>query len=153
LIGDARNDEHLIICQLHLLFIQFHNKVVDYVLSKSPRLTGGDLLEEARRVVRWHYQWIVVHDFLERLVGEELARRVLQPGADGEPPTVCLQFFHSRGDPFMPVESRAPSSAAATAWSETTTGSSARTCTACRSCPTPTGRKRISAACAGCPPA
>jgi hypothetical protein len=104
LIGDARNDEHLIICQLHLLFIQFHNKVVDYVLSKSPRLTGGDLLEEARRVVRWHYQWIVVHDFLERLVGEELARRVLQPGADGEPPTVCLQFFHSRGDPFMPVE-------------------------------------------------
>src|SRR5215203_3170460 len=29
LIGDPRNDEHAIIAQLHLLFIRFHNAVVD----------------------------------------------------------------------------------------------------------------------------
>ena len=36
LIGDPRNDENIIVSQLHLLFIRFHNNVVDRVREDSP---------------------------------------------------------------------------------------------------------------------
>jgi hypothetical protein len=104
LIGDPRNDENIIVGQLQLLFIRFHNKVVDRVSHNHPELTGGALLDECQRVVRWHYQWIVVHDFLERVVGQATAHAVLQPGTSTTPPVVDRQFFEWTNDPFMPVE-------------------------------------------------
>ena len=73
LIGDARNDENLIVAQLHLLFIRFHNKVVDHVRTAERALGSDALLEKAQTLVRWHYQWIVVHDLLGRLVGDDVA--------------------------------------------------------------------------------
>jgi hypothetical protein len=97
LIGDARNDENLIVAQLHLLFIRFHNRVVDHVRRELPGLSSAELFEEAQRIVRWHYQWIVTHDFLRRIVGEDMARAVLPP--DGR-----RRFFKWREAPFMPVE-------------------------------------------------
>ncbi|HMJ36713.1 MAG TPA: heme peroxidase family protein [Baekduia sp.] len=90
LIGDARNDENLIIAQLHLLFLRFHNRVVDVVDAARPSLAAAELLEEAQRIVRWHYQWIVMHDFLPRIVGHPL------PDEHGA--------FAWRDEPFMPVE-------------------------------------------------
>jgi len=40
LLGDPRNDENTFVSQLHLLFIKFHNRVVDRVRSERPRLKG-----------------------------------------------------------------------------------------------------------------
>ena len=55
--------------------------------------------------MRWHYQWIVVNDFLPKVVGNETARSVLRPGArQHDRPTIDLQFYPSGGMPFMPVE-------------------------------------------------
>jgi hypothetical protein len=106
LIGDARNDENIIISQLHLLFIRFHNAVVDHLRTQKPPLTGAALFEKAQRLVRWHYQWIVVHDFLERIVGRAMARRVLRPARGGRGPTVVCEFYkwRSRPEPFIPLE-------------------------------------------------
>jgi hypothetical protein len=104
LIGDPRNDENIIVSQLQLLFIRFHDKVVDRVRHNHPELTGGALLEECQRVVRWHYQWIVVHDFLERIAGKTMAQTVLKPGTATTPPTVERLFFTWTNEPFMPVE-------------------------------------------------
>ena len=104
LIGDPRNDENIIVSQLQLLFIRFHNKVVDRVRNNHPELKGGALLQECQRVVRWHYQWIVVHDFLERVAGTATAHAVLQPGTATTPPVVDRQFFMWTNEPFMPVE-------------------------------------------------
>lgn len=104
LIGDPRNDENIIVSQLQLLFIRFHNKVVDRVRHNHPELTGGALFDECVRIVRWHYQWIVVHDFLERIVGKSMAQAVLKPGTATTPPTVDRQFFNWVNEPFMPVE-------------------------------------------------
>src|SRR6266571_7224923 len=59
LIGDPRNDENAIVSQLHLAFIKLHNNVVDHLPANTPHL-----FDEARRIVRWHYQWVVIHDFL-----------------------------------------------------------------------------------------
>ena len=106
LIGDARNDEHVIIAQLHLLFIRFHNAVVDDLFANK-RFTedeAGECFEEAQRIVRWHYQWIVVHEFLPKVVGAQTARAVLKPGRGGGPPTVHRKYFKPRLRPFIPVE-------------------------------------------------
>lgn len=86
LIGDPRNDENLIVAQLHLAFLKFHNKVVDE--------TRGDF-QQARRVVTWHYQWIVLHDFVARLTAPEVFHDVLTNGR---------RFFRFGLEPFMPVE-------------------------------------------------
>ena len=54
LIADPRDDENLIISQLQVAFLKFHNAVVDYVRGELG-LSGGEVFQEARRIVRWHY--------------------------------------------------------------------------------------------------
>ena len=46
-------------------------------------------------MVRWHYQWIVVHEFLAKTVGRSTVNDVLVGGR---------RFFKWRNDPFIPVE-------------------------------------------------
>jgi len=91
LIGDHRNDENLIISQLHWLFLNFHNKVFDDHVDSS--LSGAERFKEAQRIVRWHYQWIVVNEFLPRLLGTDTTRDIF----DEEP-------YDPQPRPFMPVE-------------------------------------------------
>jgi Animal haem peroxidase len=97
LIGDPRNDENTIVSQLQSLFLRFHNRM----LSLVPDTLGAtaQFLETQRRV-RWHYQWIVLHDFLPRIVGEAMADEVRPPG--GAPPN--LRVYTPKKDAFMPVE-------------------------------------------------
>jgi hypothetical protein len=109
LIGDPRNDENIIVGQLHLAFIKLHDRAVDRV-KREQRLSGAALFEEARRLVTWHYQWVVVHDFLRRVVGDAIVDDVLRPGATATSPrSVNLQFFRWHNEPFMPVEFSAAS--------------------------------------------
>ena len=70
IIPDRRNDENLILVQLHKAVAQFHNQIVDYARAQGIRHEW--LFETARRLTRWHYQWAVIHDFLPRFVGDEL---------------------------------------------------------------------------------
>jgi hypothetical protein len=65
-IGDPRNDENLLIVQYHHAMLRFHNAVVDLLLAAA---FAGDIFAEAKRIVTHHYQWAVVHDFLERICG------------------------------------------------------------------------------------
>ena len=88
-IADARNDEHRIIAQLHLLFVRFHNAVVDHL--KSKKVPDEKLLGEAQELTRWHYQWIIVHEFLPKILGEDLAE-------------VDREHFKWQREPFIPVE-------------------------------------------------
>jgi hypothetical protein len=105
LIGDPRNDENIIVSQLHLLFIHFHNRIVDRVVAGDPGASRDDAFDEAQQLVRWHYQWVAMNDFLPRIVGEKMAHSVLTPGAPGTAPTVHLKFFKfEKQKPYMPVE-------------------------------------------------
>jgi Animal haem peroxidase len=103
-IGDARNDENVIISQLHLLFIRFHNAVVKHLVDKGELKTRDDLLREGQRIVRWHYQWIVAHEFLPLVVGDRMAEAVLPRPARGVRQKVRRRFFKWREEPFIPVE-------------------------------------------------
>lgn len=93
LIGDPRNDENLVVAQLHLAFLKFHNCVADLLepnAAQQPRA-----FNEIRRTVTWHYQWIVLHDFVRRIVRPEVLDDVLKNGR---------KFYRFDTEPFIPVE-------------------------------------------------
>jgi heme peroxidase len=96
LIGDPRNDENLIVSQLHLALLRFHNRVVEDVKADlGSSFTAGEIFVEAQRVVRWHWQWLVVHEFLTTTVGPEVVQDILDNGPE---------HFRWRNDPYIPVE-------------------------------------------------
>lgn len=96
ILGDPRNDENLIVSQLHLAVMRFHNRVVcDVKADLGAGHTPQEIFAEAQRVVRWHYQWLILHEFLPRTVGQATADEVLAGGP---------RFFRWRNDPFIPVE-------------------------------------------------
>ncbi len=103
LIGDKRNDENVIVSQLHGVFLRFHNFVADQLIKKSPSTS----FEDIQRLVRWHYQWIVLHDFLPRVVGPDVVQSVLphlKKGTSIYEDQPQRHFYKWRNDPFMPVE-------------------------------------------------
>jgi hypothetical protein len=93
LIGDHRNDENLVVAQTHLAFLKFHNKVVDTLAAQgTPPAT---LFDEATRQVKWHYQWMVLHDWVERITETGIVAKLLFEGR---------KFYRFKSVPFMPVE-------------------------------------------------
>ena len=104
LIGDPRNDENTFVSQLHLLFIKFHNRVVQDVTASGDFEQGDDLMKEVQRVVRWHYQWIVVHDYVRRIVPPEIFASILTTDEKTGFPKVSTRFYELHKQPYMPIE-------------------------------------------------
>jgi hypothetical protein len=77
-LQDTRNLDNLILRQLHVLFLKFHNEAIrqlktNRALAAATESIGdGTLFERARRLVCWHYQWIIRHDFLPRILHSEV---------------------------------------------------------------------------------
>jgi hypothetical protein len=92
-LGDPRNDENLIVCQLHTVFIRLHNKF----------MSQGMTYAQAQRQTRWHYQWLIVNDYLPRIVGKEVVSSLIK--RDG-----TIKFFGTfykpehPENPYMPIE-------------------------------------------------
>ncbi|GAA0449096.1 myeloperoxidase [Paractinoplanes deccanensis] len=78
LIGDPRNDVHRFALTLHVALLHAHNRIVDRLRDGGAPET--DVYERSRITLTWHYQWIVVHDFLPRLVGAAMVDDVLANG-------------------------------------------------------------------------
>jgi hypothetical protein len=91
IIADARNDENVVISQLHLAMLRFHNAVVAQIKTDpaNATLTPERVFATARRTVRWHYQWIVVHEFLPATIGEARAADLLRSGP---------RYYNASGD-------------------------------------------------------
>jgi hypothetical protein len=94
MIGDPRNDVHVFAAHLHLMLLHSHNGLVDRLRADGE--TEDVLFDAARRALTWHYQWIVVHDFLPRLVGSQLVSDVLARGG-------CY-FSPAFGRAYLPLE-------------------------------------------------
>src|SRR5882724_7790817 len=96
-IGDPRNDENVIVSQLQASMLRFHNRVVTVL--------GSNDFEEVQRIVRWHYQWVVLHDFLPTILGLETWQQIMgqvKPGDGNIKPQ--LKFYHAEKEAFMPIE-------------------------------------------------
>jgi Animal haem peroxidase len=86
LIGDARNDQNLILAQLHVAFLRAHNTLVN----------RGMTFNEARTTLTQHYQWLIIHDYLKRLANNEIINDILIHGSRFYRPPV--------DDVYMPLE-------------------------------------------------
>jgi hypothetical protein len=102
LLADDRNDQHLILAQLHVVFLQFHNRVVDYLKGgafSDEAFPNETIFETARRLVVWHYQWIVRNEFLRWFVLPEILKdieqqgaRLFKPASNWEIPQLPIEF-------------------------------------------------------------
>ena len=77
-IGDHRNDENLVLSQMHLAFLNAHNVVVK----------AGGSFDKAQELIRRRYQYLVIEDFLTKIVDKETIEsvkqyRIFNPPADG----------------------------------------------------------------------
>ncbi|MEY2573220.1 MAG: hypothetical protein QOJ87_1433, partial [Verrucomicrobiota bacterium] len=77
-LQDTRNVDNLLLRQLHVLFLKFHNEAVrqlqtnDDLKAVADSLGRGTVFDRARRLVCWHYQWIIRHDYLPRIVHNDV---------------------------------------------------------------------------------
>jgi Animal haem peroxidase len=94
LLGDPRNDENRIVAQLHAIFLRFHNQVAKHLGGKAS-------FEKVREQVRWHYQLMLVTDFLPTVINNETFKSVFpNPYKPANPTLPGLQ----NGLQLMPVE-------------------------------------------------
>jgi hypothetical protein len=92
-IVDPRNDSHIFMSQMQVAFIRAHNRLVDRF-----RGDGADeraLFAHTQRELTWHYQWVIINEFLPQLAGSELVNTILAGGR---------RFYRPEGAPFIPVE-------------------------------------------------
>jgi hypothetical protein len=96
-IADHRNDENVILSQLHLAFMLFHNKAIDTLKSEASSLKH--LFELARAETTRLYQYCIVHDYLAKLVPSEGKSKQVQSKIDSAVPfeftTAAFRFGHS----------------------------------------------------------
>jgi hypothetical protein len=92
IIADPRNDENLMISGLHAAFLLFHNRVVDRLRGQGQT----NVFSSAQQLVRWHYQWIILHEVLPLFVGQPLVNDIVRNGR---------RFYNpAAGQQFIPVE-------------------------------------------------
>lgn len=92
ILADPRNDENLIISGLQVGFLMFHNALMERV--EATGLRDDAAFTEAQRLARWHYQWMILHEYLPGIVGQELVDDIAQNG----------RRFYNPSTPRIPVE-------------------------------------------------
>ena len=91
-IGDPRNDSHMLMAQLHLALQHAHNACVDE--ARKAGVPEHNAFDAAVRELRWQYQSAILHEFLPSLVGESLVHEIMTRGP---------RWFRPR-DMFIPLE-------------------------------------------------
>jgi hypothetical protein len=94
IIADPRNDENTMIAGLQAAMILAHNRIVDDLRARG--VPANQQFAQARRTLTWHYQWIIVHEFLVQIVGQPMVNDILTNGRRWYRP--------EPGPAFIPVE-------------------------------------------------
>lgn len=92
-IEDPRNDENVLVSQVHVALARAHNALMR--AFAAPKLGGAKLKRQelyvrARRLLRWLYQWAVIRDWLPRLLRVDDSDRL-----DFDPLHYSLRIFSS----------------------------------------------------------
>ena len=99
MIGDLRNDENLIVAQLHLAMLRFHNEVANHVEANlgafglDADASDAERFQLARRLTRYHYQWLVVHDYLKTVTMPGIVDSILLGGNKHYAPLPSGELF------------------------------------------------------------
>jgi hypothetical protein len=104
LIGDKRNDENKIVAQVQATLISLHNKIYEDA-SFHPGIADADVrFANTVRLVRWHYQWVVLFDLLSGHLCLPTALSDFGPLESPHLPYYTAVMAKDRSYPFMPVE-------------------------------------------------
>jgi hypothetical protein len=100
-LSDPRNDENVVTAGLHCAHVLFYNRVLDELadldLSAFPAAAavGQAALSSpmgrylvARQITVWHYQWLLLHEHLPQICGQDVVNDVLARGARYYRPSV-----------------------------------------------------------------
>ena len=101
LLGDPRNDENIIVAQLQLFFLRLHDHIGREV-SGDANIPPERQFAETQRRVRWLYQWVVMHDYVKRIVGEQTFGALVQHSDHGW--DITRPHYRPRNNAYMPVE-------------------------------------------------
>jgi hypothetical protein len=93
LIGDPRNDVHIFMTEMQIAFIRAHNRLVDRL--REDGIDDADVFDESRRALAWHYQWLIVNEFLPGIAGTDIVDEVRREGPS---------YYRPQGEPFIAVE-------------------------------------------------
>jgi len=77
MLADSRNNENLILRQIHAIFLKLHNRAVASLRSE---VSQPDLFDQASRLVRWQFQWLVRFDYLPKVCNPAVYRDVIANG-------------------------------------------------------------------------
>jgi hypothetical protein len=94
ILSDPRNDENLMIAGLQCAMILAHNRAIDDLRAQG--VPTAQLFERARQLLSWHYQWIIVTEFLPLIIGPDMVRDIQTNGRRWYRP--------EPGPAFIPVE-------------------------------------------------
>ena len=126
LIGDPRNDENIFLAQLHLVFHLLHNRIYfERVRQTDITDRTWSRFEAAQQETRYHYQWVVLFDFLKRICDPKIyafavtklcdpdenfplcygpQKHNKQPEKNGKMPEEKGELVEEHGELPMPVE-------------------------------------------------
>ncbi|MEL6660076.1 MAG: peroxidase family protein [Bacteroidota bacterium] len=91
IIPDARNDENIIVSRMQVLFIRFHNRMVDWLRRNN---CPANVFKEARKLVIWHYHWVIIYDYLKKMMDPAVFEDLMANGSRyyTSPSTMPLEF-------------------------------------------------------------
>ncbi len=122
IIADPRNDENIIISQIHAAFLQLHNEIADRLAQEGNYENKEESLFRAtQQLVRWSYQWVVLYDYLPRVldlsewknitehvplksntnVARKLVRKQIKEIIENK---IERKFYDWKNEPFIPLE-------------------------------------------------
>lgn len=78
IIADDRNDDNLIVSQLHLQFLKLHNYFVKNISCDEPGLSTDELFEAAKEQVILHYQEVILYDFLFEIIHPQVWNAIIE---------------------------------------------------------------------------
>jgi hypothetical protein len=97
-IREPRNDANLGVAQVHVAVVRFHNAVVRWCRRNRPAPIN---MGEVKKIVIQHFQSLVLHDYLKRIVDVDIYKQVLDNGSvlfsrtakdQSEPPAMPVEF-------------------------------------------------------------
>jgi len=109
IVAESRNDENVVIAQLQVAMLSFHNAITDRLAAQRAYrgASAQRIFDDARRLVTWHYQWIILHEFLPKTIGQERLDAIVQGGLRYYRPHDAVNRFRT-GDghemPRIPIE-------------------------------------------------
>lgn len=93
IIGDPRNDSHVIMSQMHLAFVHAHNAFVERARASGEPETH--VFTAAARELVWHYQTVVLREFLPTLIGAALTDLIMRGDR---------RYYRPNDQAFIPLE-------------------------------------------------